>query len=321
MLLLSWCIAFFLIMVLLVSGLYLRHRLVVVTIKDQSMTPALEHDDRVLVLHPSPERWLRKKQVVLVWPWRTSFREPVLFHTTPYIKRIIAAGCETVTLSSEHIVTDPDLSPGEVVPDGQKSQTWHVPRGHVFVCGDNRSHSLDSRIWGPLPAHCVLGLVLMKLPRKAQPEVPLHPSPPPVISPLPIGQQAPSFSAPSVTGETITSERYQGQEVLLLFLANTRIARPLIPSWQALASRLEARGIATLFVCDQGEESARFLVEQYTITQPVLIAPRDHHLFLDDYHIQGTPAYCLIDRWGNVKYSGFPNHYSPGWRILTAENG
>jgi signal peptidase I len=54
----------------------------------------------------------------------------------------------------------PDAFPEEYrgfVVETPEGPAYKVPAGHYFCMGDNRNVSADSRIWGPLPADCVVG--------------------------------------------------------------------------------------------------------------------------------------------------------------------
>ena len=41
-------------------------------------------------------------------------------------------------------------------------RTWVIEEGEVFVMGDNRNHSTDSRVIGPIKINSILGKVIKK---------------------------------------------------------------------------------------------------------------------------------------------------------------
>jgi signal peptidase I len=45
--------------------------------------------------------------------------------------------------------------------DGKVSKEYAIERNYLFVLGDNRSHSYDSRQWGFLPEENVVGKAMM----------------------------------------------------------------------------------------------------------------------------------------------------------------
>jgi signal peptidase I len=149
---------------LLMTGFLIRYFLVVVTVENVSMSPTLEPGDRILMIRRWPAKWLRKGQIVLVYPWRTSSTDPGLFEVIPYIKRIIGLGGETITLTiNQHVEIDHIHRHGL---DKQQHQVlWPIPERHIFVRGDNSTGSIDSLTWGPLPFQSVLAVMLKKLPR------------------------------------------------------------------------------------------------------------------------------------------------------------
>lgn len=42
-----------------------------------------------------------------------------------------------------------------------QNEKWIIPQHHIFVMGDNRNNSKDSREIGPIPIDHILGKVLM----------------------------------------------------------------------------------------------------------------------------------------------------------------
>jgi signal peptidase I len=83
---------------------------------------------------------------------------------TMAIKRVLAIGGDEIALAptgevlvNGEPVAEPYLAPGAVTAP---LTTQVVPAGHVFVMGDNRENSYDSRAVGPVPTDDVIAVVL-----------------------------------------------------------------------------------------------------------------------------------------------------------------
>ena len=137
-------------------------RLLVVSpleVASASMEPALAAGDEVLVTRwaPDPRELARGDLVVLVDPAEHRL----------VLKRVVGLpGEEVVVLDGVlHVdgrpVAEPWVRPGEV--DGYYSRTFEVPDDAVFVMGDNRGNSIDSRDYGAIGAAELRGTVLTGL--------------------------------------------------------------------------------------------------------------------------------------------------------------
>ena len=77
-----------------------------------------------------------------------------------FIKRVIALPGETIEIRDGVVMIDnapieePYLAPGVQTSDFGPEL---IPEGHVFVMGDNRGSSSDSRVFGPIPTDDVVG--------------------------------------------------------------------------------------------------------------------------------------------------------------------
>ena len=87
--------------------------------------------------------------------------------TQDFIKRIIGLPGETVMLKDGKLYIDGNLldeskylnssiytNGGDYLKEGE---TITVPQGRYFVCGDNRPHSSDSRMFGPIDGKDIKG--------------------------------------------------------------------------------------------------------------------------------------------------------------------
>ncbi|MCS7178053.1 MAG: signal peptidase I [Anaerolineae bacterium] len=121
-------------------------------VRGDSMEPTLHDNERVIVekisyrLTGGP----RRGDVVVL---RLEGARDML------IKRVVALPGETVAIQGGQVIVDgmPLTEPWAVRPGGSDYPPTLVPEGYVFVLGDNRSHSNDSRSFGPIPLKNIIG--------------------------------------------------------------------------------------------------------------------------------------------------------------------
>lgn len=76
------------------------------------------------------------------------------------IKRVVAVGGETVEVRGCVVLVDGRVTlPAASGGCGPSTNPVAVPIGHVYLLGDNRDESLDSREFGPVPVSAVVGRV------------------------------------------------------------------------------------------------------------------------------------------------------------------
>ncbi len=80
-----------------------------------------------------------------------------------YIKRCVALEGQTVELVDNHLYVDGVLQEENFTKYvfGSRPERhfgpFKVPAGHIFMMGDNRDNSADSRAWGPLDKKLIMG--------------------------------------------------------------------------------------------------------------------------------------------------------------------
>lgn len=152
-----------------------------------SMTPGLVVGDHLLVnkfvFGPTVGDWERR------WlPIRSPRRSDVVVFRYPmapdrdFVKRVVALPGDRLRIRDKRVIVDGveldeadrvTFSDERTYPDvpllderfrrRDNFGPVEVPAGGLFVLGDNRDRSSDSRYWGPVPRHFVKGLAVARL--------------------------------------------------------------------------------------------------------------------------------------------------------------
>jgi signal peptidase I len=134
-----------------------------------SMEHTFEQGDYVLIdkLTPRWDDYSRGDVVVFVPPAGAGPGQ------TPFIKRVIGIAGDTIEVREDGLVyvngvalREPYLfanSAGVVEPTvASDLARWVVPAGELFVMGDHRQVSEDSRVFGPIAASSVIGRAFLR---------------------------------------------------------------------------------------------------------------------------------------------------------------
>lgn len=117
--------------------------------KGESMEPAIRNNDVGLCDNRIPYSDIRRGDIVIV----SSLKDP----NVVICKRVLALEGDIITESRVKKKNEGGYR------DNLKSRSnHHVPRGHVWLEGDNKSSSLDSRTYGPVPLGLVRSRVIGK---------------------------------------------------------------------------------------------------------------------------------------------------------------
>ena len=132
-----------------------------VKVDGESMVPTLSHGD---TLYANRFMYTPDCGDIIV------FRPPNS-PKTPYIKRVIATEGQTVNIDEQcnvyvdDVLLEEDYINGKMLSSGGMQYPCTVPEGHIFVMGDNRNNSLDSRSVnvGFVPVDNVIGHAIFRL--------------------------------------------------------------------------------------------------------------------------------------------------------------
>jgi signal peptidase I len=135
-------------------------------IPSESMEPTLYANDRVLVnkLSYRTHDVHRGDLIVFERPPETS--NGLEGEIKDLIKRVVAVGGDTIegrdgrVYVNGELIEEPYLEPGTPTNDLGREV---VPEGTVFVMGDNRLNSEDSRVFGPIDEDTIIGRAVVKV--------------------------------------------------------------------------------------------------------------------------------------------------------------
>jgi signal peptidase I len=173
-----WAVELGIVVVIAVVIAILLRTFVVATysIPSASMEPTLQVGDRIVVdklsyhLHGVD----RANIIVFSTPPKEDCAGPPV---SDLVKRVIGLPGETISLGGGRVYINGKYLPEPWLPQSDQNVTepgpggtayslhrpYRIPSGYVYVMGDNRQFSCDSRYWGPVRESTIVGKVDLRI--------------------------------------------------------------------------------------------------------------------------------------------------------------
>jgi signal peptidase I len=139
-------------------------------IPSASMVPTLQIGDRILVNKLEFDFHSIDRGDIVV------FRRPAGDDVDPgiadLVKRVIGLSGQKISFGpgntdevfiNGHLISQPWEPAGTVLGDACPRTPVVIPKGDVFMMGDNRAESYDSRCFGPVPKSLIVGRVVARI--------------------------------------------------------------------------------------------------------------------------------------------------------------
>ena len=143
-------------------------------IPSDSMVPTLQKNDRVIVNKLSYHlHAVHRGDIVVFTTPKGPDGQPIDPTIKDLVKRVIGLPGEVISAKNDQILIDGKVLHEPYLPKGTVSDctsfatqcfpTGKIPANEYFVMGDNRSNSRDSRYFGPIPKHEIVGRVFVRV--------------------------------------------------------------------------------------------------------------------------------------------------------------
>jgi signal peptidase I len=173
-----WIIELAVVVVVALVVAFLLRTFVIATysIPSGSMEPTLQVGDRIVVNKLSYDLHGVDRGNIIVFstPPKEECAGPPVANL---VKRVIGLPGETISLSGGNVFINGRMIAEPWLPASEQGRTYvgpspeayslhhpfHIPKGDVYVMGDNRTLSCDSRFWGPIAESTIVGKVDLRI--------------------------------------------------------------------------------------------------------------------------------------------------------------